>query len=67
MTTKQIAEATSREYRAVQNWASMVSAKNAEVFAKIAQARKTSKPADYTLIEVCEIIEAGLGKAAADV
>lgn len=67
MTAKEIAQATGREYRAVQNWVSLVSAKNAEVFAKIAQARKTSKAADYTLSEACDIIEAGLGKAAADV
>jgi hypothetical protein len=67
MTVKEIAQAVGRESRAVQNWVSLVSAKNAQVFAKIAEARKTSKPADYTLAEVCDIIEAGLGKAAADV
>jgi hypothetical protein len=63
MTTKEIAEATGRQYRAVQIWASLVSAKNAEVSAKIAEARKTSRAADYTISETCDIIEAGLGKA----
>lgn len=67
MTTKQIAEAVGKKERAVHNWVAKVSAKNAEVSAKIAEARRTSKPADYDEEEVLQIIEAGMGANAAGV
>ena len=67
MTIKEIAKVTGREERAVHNWAKSVSAKNAEISAKIAQAKATSKAADYTLAETCLIIEEGLGPAAANI
>lgn len=67
MTTREIAATVGREYRAVQNWVSDLSAKNAEISAKIAQAKSTSRPADYTLEETCMIIEEGMGLSAASV
>jgi len=67
MTVKEIAKATGKQERAVHNWAKETSAKNADIYAKIAKARRTSKPADYTLGESCQIIETGMGKTAADV
>ena len=66
MTTKEIAEAVGKKERGVHNWVKMVSAKNAKVSAKIAEARETSKAADYDLEETCQIIEEGIGKNAAD-
>jgi hypothetical protein len=66
MTTKQIADAVGKEVRAVQNWVKMASAKNASIDAKNASSNSTY-PADYTLAEVCLIIEQGMGVAAADV
>jgi len=65
MTTKQIAKAVNKTERSVHNWVKKLSEKNAEVSEKIAEARKTSKPADYDLNETIEIIEIGLGKNAA--
>lgn len=67
MTVKEIAQVTGREERAVHNWVKSYSAKNAEVSAKIAEAKATSKAADYSLFETCAIIEEGMGKAAADI
>jgi len=67
MTAKEIASAVGREYRSVQNWIVAESVKNAEMSAKIAQARATSKPAQYTLAETCAIIEQGMGKDVATV
>ena len=62
MTTKQIAKAVNKTERSVHNWVKKLSEKNAEVSEKIAEARKTSKPADYDLNETIEIIEIGLSK-----
>jgi hypothetical protein len=66
MTTKQIAESVGREVRAVQNWVHLASANIASIDAKNASSTSTH-PADYTIAEVCQIIEEGMGKAAADV
>lgn len=65
MTTKEIAEATNKPERTIQNWVKKTSAKMEQISAKMEQARKTSKPADYDLDESCAIIEAGMGKNAA--
>jgi len=67
MTVKEIAAAVGVTERSVHNWVKTTSEKFAEVSAKIAQAKSTSKAADYTLAEVCQIIEEGMGPAAADV
>jgi hypothetical protein len=67
MTTKQIAEYLGKPERTVRDWVKALSAKSAEVLAKIAEARATSKPADYDLAETCQIIEEGMGKDVADV
>jgi len=67
MTVKEIAKAVGKEERSVHNWVKQTSAENAQVYAKIAQAKETSKAADYTLEEVCQIIESGMGKDVAGV
>jgi transposase len=67
MTTKQIAESVGKDPATVARWIQSVSCKVQEVSCKVQEARATSKPADYTIAEVCQIIEEGLGKAAADV
>ena len=67
MTVKEIAQAVGKKERAVHNWVKEVSAKNAQVSAKIAQAKATSKPADYTIEETIKIIESGIGAEAAGV
>ena len=67
MTTKQIAQAVGKTERSVQGWAKTTGEKIASIGEKIASVQKAGKPADYTLAEVCQIIEEGMGKAAADV
>jgi len=67
MTTKEIAQAVGKDAATVSRWVEKVSCKVQEVSCKVQEAKKTKKPADYTLAEVCDIIESGLGKAAADV
>jgi hypothetical protein len=67
MTVKEIAKAVGKEVRSVHYWAEKTSAKNAQVCAKIAQAKATSCPADYTLAETCEIIAEGMGEDVANV
>jgi len=66
MTVKQIAEAIGKKERNIHNWITKLSVKNAEIYAKIAEAKRTSKPAEYTLKETISIIEIGheLKKAA---
>jgi hypothetical protein len=66
MTTKEIAQATGKAEKTVRTWIFNLAAESATIAAKLA-ASAPMKPADYTLAEVCDIIEAGLGKAAADV
>lgn len=67
MNVKEIAQSTGKEVRAIQNWIKQICAKNAQVFAKNAQAFATKKPAEYTLDEVCQIIEEGMGQDVANV
>ena len=67
MNVKEIAVVAGRQERAVHNWVKKASAKNAQIYAKIAQARSASIPADYTIDETCAIIEVGLGKNAAGI
>jgi transposase len=66
MNTKQIAEAVGKTERAVQMWAKATGEKVSSVGEKVSSAGH-GKPADYTLAETCQIIEEGMGKAAADV
>jgi hypothetical protein len=66
MTTQEIAEAAGKPVRTVQDWVKSLSAKSALIGAKSALSSPMN-PADYTLAEVCDIIEEGMGKAAADV
>jgi len=67
MTVKEIAQATGKDAATISRWVEKVSCKVQEVSCKVQEAKKTKKPADYTLAETCLIIEEGLGKAAADV
>ena len=66
MTTKEIAQATGKAEKTVRTWIFNLAAESATIAAKLA-ASSPMKPADYTLAETCDIIEAGLGKSAADV
>jgi hypothetical protein len=66
MTTKEIAGAVGKDERSVQRWVKSVSDKVSSISDKLSSS-SPSKPADYTLAETCDIIESGLGKAAADV
>ena len=65
MNVKEIAQAVGKTERTVHNWIEKVSAKIAQVSEKVAQAKATSKPADYTIDETIAIIEQGMGKNAA--
>ena len=67
MTVKEIAKSVGKTERSVHNWVKNASEKNAQVCEKIAEARATSKPADYTFDETCFIIECGMGESAAGV
>jgi predicted transcriptional regulator len=67
MTVREIADAVGKKERTVHNWVLKTSAKNAEVYAKIAEAREKSKAADYSLDQTLEIIETGMGKNAAGI
>jgi hypothetical protein len=66
MTTKQIAEATGKAGKTVRTWISILAADSATIAAKLA-ASSPMKPAEYDMRETCQIIEEGMGKAAADV
>lgn len=67
MTVKQISGSVGKKERAIHNWIKKASALNAAISAKIAQAKSTSKPADYDFEETCSIIEIGMGKNAAGI
>ena len=64
MTTKQIAVAVGKDERTVQRWAKKTSAKMSSVADKMSSAGHGIS-AEYTLDEVIEIIEVGMGKNAA--
>ncbi len=64
MTIKEIAKLTGKSESTIRNW--LASAKTAEISAKIAEARKTSKPSDFTLEETIAIIRAGGNDTLAD-
>jgi type IV secretory pathway VirJ component len=66
MTTKQIAEAVGQTERSVQMWAKKAAEKISSINEKISLS-SSRYPADYDINEVCQIIEEGMGKAAADV
>jgi len=61
MTTKEIAAAVGKDPATVARWIQSTSLKMQEVYRKVQEAKATSKPARYTLAEVCEIIEEGMG------
>jgi len=67
MTVKEIALAVGKDASTVARWVQVVSCKMQEVSCKMQEAKATSKPADYTLNEACQIIEQGMGKDVADV
>jgi len=66
MTTKEIAQATGKPERTIRDWVKAVTAKSATITAKLATS-SPAYPADYTLAEVCQIIEEGMGPEAANV
>jgi len=67
MTARDIAVATGKTERAVQMWAKKTGESISPIGEKISSVQKTGKPADYTLDEACQIIETGMGPAAAGV
>lgn len=67
MTARDIAAATGKTERAVQMWAKKTGESISSIGEKISSVQKTGKPADYTLDEACQIIETGMGPAAAGV
>jgi len=67
MTVNEIAEVVGKKERTVHGWIKTISAKNAQISAKIAEARATSKPADYTQEEILAIIKEGMGEVPAGV
>ena len=67
MTVNEIAEVVGKKERTVHGWIKTISAKNAQISAKIAEARATSKPADYTQEETLAIIKEGMGEVTAGV
>jgi len=67
MTARDIAAATGKTERAVQMWAKKTGESISPIGEKISSVQKTGKPADYTLDEACQIIETGMGPAAAGV
>lgn len=66
MTTKQIAEAVGKTEGAVRTWIRSMASKYDAIALKN-DASTSTHPADYTLAETCQIIEEGMGAAAADV
>jgi hypothetical protein len=60
MTTKEIAAAVGKAEKTARTWVMNLSAKSATIEAKLA-ASSPMNPARYTLAEVCEIIEEGMG------
>jgi hypothetical protein len=66
MTTKQISEAVGKDERTVRRWVESMADKMSSIADKLSASNSTY-PADYTLAEVCQIIEQGMGAAAADV
>lgn len=66
MTTKQIAESVGKKDGAVRSWVRSVASKNDAIASKN-DASTSTHPADYNLEETCAIIEAGMGKNAADI
>lgn len=67
MTVKEIAKIVGKDPSTVSRWVHLASVKVQEIFCKVQEAKATSNPADYTLAETCQIIEEGLGQAAAGV
>lgn len=67
MTVKQIAEAVGKNPATVARWVEKTSRKVQEISRKVQEAKATSKPAEYTVEETCEIIAAGMGANAAGI
>jgi hypothetical protein len=61
MTTKEIAESVGKDYSTVSRWIEKVSCNMQEVYCKVQEAKRTSKPADYEPREVAAIIAQGMG------
>jgi hypothetical protein len=66
MTVKEIALSVGKDERTVRRWVLSLSDKMSVVKYKMSLS-SPMKPADYTLEETCQIIEAGMGSAAAGV
>jgi hypothetical protein len=66
MTVKEIAMAVNKDPSTVARWVEKTSCKMQDISCKVQEAKATSRPADYTLDETCQIIETGLGKNASD-
>ncbi len=64
MTTKEISEAMGRPEQTVRNWIRSLASKSDVVKSKL-DASSPMKPADWTLFEVGEIIQEGMGTGAA--
>ena len=61
MTTIEIAESVGKDYSTVSRWIEKVSCNMQEVYCKVQEAKRTSKPADYEPREVAAIIAHGMG------
>ena len=66
MTAREIAAAVGAADKTVRTWVKGAAAKSATIAANLA-ASSPAHPADYTLDEACQIIETGMGPAAAGV
>ena len=61
MTTREIAESVGKDYSTVSRWIEKVSCNMQEIYCKVQEAKRTSKPADYEPREVAAIIAQGMG------
>lgn len=66
MTVKEIAEAVGKDERSVQRWTKKAGDKMSSISGKMTLSSPMN-PADYDREETCAIIEAGMGKNAADI
>ena len=66
MTVKEIAKSVNKGERIVQMWAKLISEKISSIGEKISLS-SPAKPADYSIDEVCKIIEVGMGAEVAGV
>jgi hypothetical protein len=65
MTTKEIAELVGKDYSTVSEWIEKASCDMQDIYCKVQEAKKTSRPADYEPFEVAAIIAPFMGDDAA--